>query len=270
MIGSTHGTAGCTTEQVPRPAQLGRAPAPVFRCAQAAVIYEYPTSKPHQTTPAPRRMTTIALAQAGVGSERFSLHGTPMMGAAPPPSVSRGGPLPVSETSYCPPESVLPNPSSGGGRVCITVDVRAVQFERVPPCMAAPPILCLYFVSRSVVLSRALLIRTCARMALCKSLLSWVQSPFLKLPLRLPRGPPEPLAPPCIRHLALPFTAACLHGCPARVRAPHRRWGCAAIRLSSAGNSKILFLQPNILSETCAESIIGARAFFRVKEHPCV
>jgi hypothetical protein len=100
MIGSTHGTAGCTTEQVPRPAQLGRAPAPVFRCAQAAVIYEYPTSKPHQTAPAPRRMTTIALAQAGVGSERFSLHGTPMMGAAPPPSVSRGGPLPVSENGH--------------------------------------------------------------------------------------------------------------------------------------------------------------------------
>jgi hypothetical protein len=32
------------------------------------------------------------------------------------------------------------------------------------------------------------------------------------LPLRSPRGPPEPLAPPCIRHRARPLTAACLQG----------------------------------------------------------
>ena len=42
--------------------------------------------------------------------------------------------------------------------------------------------------------------------------LSRVQTPCLKLPFRSPRGPPEPLAPPCIRHRARPVTAACLQG----------------------------------------------------------
>jgi predicted transcriptional regulator len=36
-------------------------------------------------------------------------------------------------------------------------------------------------------------------------LLSVVQSPCLKLPLRAPRGPPDPFAPPCIRQRARPF-----------------------------------------------------------------
>src|ERR1700730_2141111 len=49
-------------------------------------------------------------------------------------------------------------------------------------------------------------------MALRKSALSRVQTPCLKLPLRSPWGPPEPLAPPCIRHRARPVTAACLQG----------------------------------------------------------
>jgi hypothetical protein len=34
----------------------------------------------------------------------------------------------------------------------------------------------------------------------------------LKLPLRLPRGPPEPLTPPCMRQRGRPVTAACLQG----------------------------------------------------------
>jgi len=36
-------------------------------------------------------------------------------------------------------------------------------------------------------------------MASRKFTLSRVQPPCLKLPFRLPRGPPEPLAPPCMR-----------------------------------------------------------------------
>jgi hypothetical protein len=58
--------------------------------------------------------------------------------------------------------------------------------------------------------SKPLISRTLARMALCKSTLSRVQTPCWKLPFRSPRGPPEPLAPPCIRHRARPVTAACL------------------------------------------------------------
>jgi len=60
-------------------------------------------------------------------------------------------------------------------------------------------------------------------MASRKFTLSRVQPPCLKLPLRLPRGPPEPLAPPCMRQRGRPVTAACLQGWPARVRAPQRR-----------------------------------------------
>jgi hypothetical protein len=60
--------------------------------------------------------------------------------------------------------------------------------------------------------SKPLISRTLARMALCKSTLSRVQTPCLKLPFRFPRGPPEPFAPPCIRHRARPVTAACLQG----------------------------------------------------------
>jgi hypothetical protein len=43
----------------------------------------------------------------------------------------------------------------------------------------------------------------------------------------LPRGAPEPAAPPCIRHLFFPFTAGAWHGVPERVRAPQR--GLASI-----------------------------------------
>ena len=65
---------------------------------------------------------------------------------------------------------------------------------------------------RPVARSCALISRTRAPIALRTPILSAVQSPCLKLPLRLPRGPPEPLAPPCIRHLARSLTAACLQG----------------------------------------------------------
>src|ERR1700681_4874618 len=49
-----------------------------------------------------------------------------------------------------------------------------------------------------------------------------VQSPCLKLPFLGPEGPPEPLAPPCIRHRRRPLTAACRHGKPVLVLAPQR------------------------------------------------
>ena len=39
----------------------------------------------------------------------------------------------------------------------------------------------------------------------------------------LPRGAPEPGAPPCIRHRAFPLTAGAMHGLPERVLAPQRR-----------------------------------------------
>jgi hypothetical protein len=59
-----------------------------------------------------------------------------------------------------------------------------------------------YFVPGSVVRSSALISRICARTALRVSTFSRVQTPCLKLPLRSPCGPPDPLAPPCIRHRA--------------------------------------------------------------------
>lgn len=39
------------------------------------------------------------------------------------------------------------------------------------------------------------------------------------MPLRSPWGAPEPLAPPCSLHRALPFIAGQRHGFPARFRA---------------------------------------------------
>jgi len=39
----------------------------------------------------------------------------------------------------------------------------------------------------------------------------------------LPRGAPEPGAPPCMRHRALPLTGGAMHGLPERVLAPQRR-----------------------------------------------
>jgi hypothetical protein len=67
-----------------------------------------------------------------------------------------------------------------------------------------------YFVPGCVARSSALIPRICARTALRVSTFSRVQTPCLKLPLRSPWGPPEPLAPPCMRHRARPVTAACL------------------------------------------------------------
>jgi hypothetical protein len=50
---------------------------------------------------------------------------------------------------------------------------------------------------------------------------SAVRRPRRKLPFFSPRGPPEPRSPPCILHRARPLTAACLHGRPDLVFAPH-------------------------------------------------
>jgi hypothetical protein len=69
-----------------------------------------------------------------------------------------------------------------------------------------------YFEPGPIARRRPLISRTLARMASRKFTLSRVQPPCLKLPLRLPRGPPEPLAPPCMRQRARPVTAACLQG----------------------------------------------------------
>jgi hypothetical protein len=64
--------------------------------------------------------------------------------------------------------------------------------------------------------------RSFLRAALRRCLPSRVQRPCLKLPLRAPDGPPEPVAPPCIRQRARPLTAACRQGRPVRVLAPQR------------------------------------------------
>jgi hypothetical protein len=70
-------------------------------------------------------------------------------------------------------------------------------------------------------LKRRLSSRARAPVSLRMRLLSVAQSACLKLPFRAPRGPPDPLAPPCIRQRARPFTAACRQG-SALVLAPHR------------------------------------------------
>ena len=49
----------------------------------------------------------------------------------------------------------------------------------------------------------------------------FVKAPCLRA-LVLPRGAPEPFAPPCIRHRLLPATAGERQGAPERVRAPQR------------------------------------------------
>jgi hypothetical protein len=54
------------------------------------------------------------------------------------------------------------------------------------------------------------------------SSISAVYSPCLKA-FWFPFCAPDPVAPPCIRHLCLPVTAGDRHGAPARVLAPHRR-----------------------------------------------
>ena len=79
-------------------------------------------------------------------------------------------------------------------------------------------------------LKKRLTSRSFLRVALRRCLLSRVQRPCLKLPLRAPDGPPEPLAPPCIRQRARPLTAACRQGRPVRVLAPQR--GALAILAS--------------------------------------
>ena len=71
-------------------------------------------------------------------------------------------------------------------------------------------------------LKKLLTSRSFLRAALRRRLLSCVQRPCLKLPLRSPDGPPEPFAPPCIRQRARPLTAACRQGRPVRVLAPQR------------------------------------------------
>jgi hypothetical protein len=71
-------------------------------------------------------------------------------------------------------------------------------------------------------LKKRLTSRSFLRVARRSCLLSRVQRPCLKLPLRAPDGPPEPFAPPCIRQRARPLTAACRQGRPVRVLAPQR------------------------------------------------
>src|ERR1700722_18822978 len=56
--------------------------------------------------------------------------------------------------------------------------------------------------------------RSFLRVAQRRRLLSRVHRPCLKLPFRAPDGPPEPLAPPCIRQRVRSFTAACRQGEP--------------------------------------------------------
>lgn len=48
---------------------------------------------------------------------------------------------------------------------------------------------------------------------------SLVKPPCFHMPFCSPLGAPEPLAPPCNRHRALPLIAGHLHGFPARFRA---------------------------------------------------
>src|SRR5262245_13860019 len=67
--------------------------------------------------------------------------------------------------------------------------------------------------------------------------------PVLVVAVAVSAGPPEPFAPPCIRHLARPLTAACRQECPARVRAPHRR--AAAILPSRRSISAAIAQSPN-------------------------
>jgi hypothetical protein len=91
-----------------------------------------------------------------------------------------------------------------------------------PSASRSAPIATGYRLRRLVAGRCALISRIFACMVLRICTLSRVQSPCLKLPLRSPRGPPEPFAPPCIRHLPRPLTAACRHGWPARVFAAQR------------------------------------------------
>jgi hypothetical protein len=76
-------------------------------------------------------------------------------------------------------------------------------------------------------LKKRLTSRSFLLVVLRRRLLSGVQRPCLKLPLRAPDGPPEPFA---IRQRARPRTAACRQGRPVRVLAPQR--GALAILAS--------------------------------------
>jgi hypothetical protein len=80
---------------------------------------------------------------------------------------------------------------------------RSAVFNLIPRYYPLPP---------ASALRNARISRTFARATFRISRLSYVRKPCLKLPLRSPRGPPEPFAPPCILHLERPLTAACLHG----------------------------------------------------------
>jgi hypothetical protein len=90
-----------------------------------------------------------------------------------------------------------------------------------------------YFVLGSVARSSVLISRIWTRTALRVSTFSRVQAPCLKLPLRSPCGPPDPLAPPCIRQRDRPVTAA-YRGDRLRVRAPHRRAWASSMQDSAS------------------------------------
>jgi hypothetical protein len=59
---------------------------------------------------------------------------------------------------------------------------------------------------------------------------SRVYRPFLRAFL-LPRGAPDPAAPPCIRQRRFPATAGDMQGFPERVLAPHRKLESIALVL---------------------------------------
>src|SRR5262249_32003231 len=97
------------------------------------------------------------------------------------------------------------------------------------------------FALQDFMVCRAGLIRGfLSRSSACVSSASW---PGLEVPLRSPRGAPDPAAPPCIRHRRLSFTAGARQLPPARVRAPHlgtafnraARFGCVGLSIIFAG-----------------------------------
>ena len=63
--------------------------------------------------------------------------------------------------------------------------------------------------------------RSSARICLRNAKFSRVYKPCFRAFL-LPFGAPDPAAPPCMRHRALPETAGAWHGVPLRVFAPQR------------------------------------------------
>ena len=104
------------------------------------------------------------------------------------------------------------------------------HIEQVPPAPLCPPVSASSQVDFSLRVllrgrnarSKPLISRICARMALRVLYVFAGPNPMLEIALWSPCGPPDPLAPPCIRHRARPVTAACSGGTGSRSR-PTRR-----------------------------------------------